>query len=244
MDLLCLSVLLLSGGVFGLEEWISESKVTVTRGDNITLYCDCELKTGVYIVWYRNCSHENQPTLIMGLRSNSQIGKWEDNINGYFNRFKLVKNDSSNTYDLLITNITDSEEGLYYCGTENTEVKDEEHITLTYVKRFGNTTRIILDRGKPEEHAPPICWILLFSLCPLFAAFSSLCSSLLIYHLCRRRGFQSDRQSPDTGGERSPNKDEDVCYAALDIRQPSQRPKRKKENSEFSTYSAINTSRM
>uniref|UniRef100_A0A672I3G8 Ig-like domain-containing protein n=1 Tax=Salarias fasciatus TaxID=181472 RepID=A0A672I3G8_SALFA len=162
------------------------SKVTVTRGDNITLYCDCELKTGVYIVWYRNCSHENQPTLIMGLRSNSQIGKWEDNINGYFNRFKLVKNDSSNTYDLLITNITDSEEGLYYCGTENTEVKDEEHITLTYVKRFGNTTRIIL--GKLIIVKRTICWIIHFGflICGMMEQLRHVTSAKTLCHCSRK----------------------------------------------------------
>lgn len=38
---------------------------------------------------------------------------------------------------------------------------------------------------------------------------------------------------------------EDVCYAALEIRRASLRPKKKKtHSSDFSTYSSINTSRL
>ncbi|CAN9510445.1 unnamed protein product [Ophioblennius macclurei] len=253
MDMLCFFVALLFGGVFGRQDWISESEVRVTPGDNITLHCDCQLALGVFIRWYRNCSHRNQPSLIMGTQSkdryelNSEEREWQFKLS-YFGHFELVRNSSSNTYDLMITNISDSEEGLYYCGTEQSQVKDQDKITRTYVYTFGNATKIILDLREPEPHVPLVisntCWILLFSLCPLSAALSCLCSSLLFYHLGRKRGLQSARQSSDTGGERRLNQDEDVCYAALDIRQPSQRPKRKKQESDFSTYSAVKTSQM
>ncbi|CAN9510446.1 unnamed protein product [Ophioblennius macclurei] len=249
MDMLCFFVALLFGGVFGRQDWISESEVRVTPGDNITLHCDCQLDTGVFILWYRNCSHRNQPSLIMRTQSrdrfkltetNSEEREWQFKLK-YFGHFELVSNSSSNTYDLMITNISDSEEGLYYCGTEQSEVKDQDKITLTYVHTFGNATKIILDLREPEPHAPLVisntCWILLFSLCPLSAALSCLCSSLLFYHLCRKRGLQSAHQSSDTGGERRLNKDGDVCYAALDIFQLSQGLK-KMENSDFSIYSA------
>ncbi len=49
------------------HDWISGSvlEVTIRPGDNITLYCDCKASTGEYMVWYRNCSHENQPSLVL-----------------------------------------------------------------------------------------------------------------------------------------------------------------------------------
>ncbi|KAK6324504.1 hypothetical protein J4Q44_G00038460 [Coregonus suidteri] len=50
-----------------------------------------------------------------------------------------------------------------------------------------------------------------------------------------------------TRGSDSREKEEgDLCYASLDIRQGQRRPKKKKrvQNSDFSTYTAINTSRV
>uniref|UniRef100_A0A3Q3EKZ4 Ig-like domain-containing protein n=1 Tax=Labrus bergylta TaxID=56723 RepID=A0A3Q3EKZ4_9LABR len=93
----------------------SELKVTVRPGDNITLYCDCKRSTGVYIMWYRNCSHENQPSLV--LKRNT--GSWTESLPP---NFHLLKNQSSDSYDLLILNITESDEGLYYCGTEEPKI--------------------------------------------------------------------------------------------------------------------------
>ncbi|KAF1395167.1 hypothetical protein PFLUV_G00008730 [Perca fluviatilis] len=214
-------------------------KVRVKPGDNITLYCDCNISSGVYIVWNRKCSHENQPSLILVVDQDL----FKDP------HFQFVRNFSSNSYDLLITNITDSDEGLYYCGTKQSRVEDKEYITQKYVYRYGNvTTRILLDSCVPQHDTPlmqdcGVCWTLLFSLCPAFAVLSSLLSGFLVYHLCRKKAKEpeADQQRPQT----RMNQDEDVCYAAVEIRQASQRSKKKKtQSSDFCTYSAINTSRM
>uniref|UniRef100_A0A3Q1GSR4 Ig-like domain-containing protein n=1 Tax=Acanthochromis polyacanthus TaxID=80966 RepID=A0A3Q1GSR4_9TELE len=114
-------------------------EVTARPGDNITLYCDCKESNGVYIVWIRNCSHENQPSLV--LRGND-VYRLESL------HFEFVKNDSSDSYDLLIKNITNADEGLYYCGTEELNVENnQERITPTTVYRYSNmSTRIILSK--------------------------------------------------------------------------------------------------
>jgi len=118
-------------------------EVTVRLADNITLYCDCRTSVGEYIVWYRNCSHENQPSLVLRTRYPHEE-LWEDfyskDFLNPFPRFHLVKNQSSESYDLLIMNFTHSEEGLYYCGTEETKVKKREKLTQKYVYRYGNVT--------------------------------------------------------------------------------------------------------
>uniref|UniRef100_A0A3B5MEV0 Ig-like domain-containing protein n=1 Tax=Xiphophorus couchianus TaxID=32473 RepID=A0A3B5MEV0_9TELE len=140
---------------------------TIVRpGDNITIYCDCKVSTGIYVVWFRNCSHQYQPTLVVDWKTSSY---YERKIT--FPRFKFVKNESSNSYDLMIINVTNSDEGLYYCETLENKVKQHENKNL----------------------------------------FSQ--------------------------------EDENVCYAALEIHQPSQRSKRKRtiQSSDFSTYSAIKT---
>uniref|UniRef100_G3PU84 Ig-like domain-containing protein n=1 Tax=Gasterosteus aculeatus TaxID=69293 RepID=G3PU84_GASAC len=184
------------------HDWISGS-VTVRPGDNITLYCDCKSSTGLYIVWYRNCSHENQPPLVL--------------------------------------------KGIYYCGTEEKKVEDKELIGRQTLYRNGNvTTRVLISPDcsdsllQTPECLCPLCWTLLVSLCPAIAVLSSVLSSLLVYHLCQKKAPQPDQQTP----QRRQHGDEDVCYAALEIQQTSHRPKKKIQSSDFSTYSAINTSRM
>uniref|UniRef100_A0A3P8U2Q2 Ig-like domain-containing protein n=1 Tax=Amphiprion percula TaxID=161767 RepID=A0A3P8U2Q2_AMPPE len=120
-------------------------EVTARTGDNITLYCDCKVSSGVYIVWIRNCSHENQPSLVL---KSTDRDLWEGVANLKPPRFEFVKNDSSDSYDLLIKNISNADEGLYYCGTEELKVENnKEHITPTDVYRYSNmTTRIILSK--------------------------------------------------------------------------------------------------
>uniref|UniRef100_A0A3P9NZY0 Ig-like domain-containing protein n=1 Tax=Poecilia reticulata TaxID=8081 RepID=A0A3P9NZY0_POERE len=111
---------------------------------NITIYCDCKVSTGIYVVWFRNCSHEYQPTLVVSWK-NAGISPFKGEIT--FPRFKFVKNESSNSYDLMIRNVTNSDEGIYYCGTfENKVEKDEnKNIFFKDVYIYGNlTTRITL----------------------------------------------------------------------------------------------------
>ncbi|XP_014896466.1 uncharacterized protein LOC106952695 [Poecilia latipinna] len=240
----------------GLISWslcsISASmlETIVRRGDNITIYCDCKVSTGIYVAWFRNCSHEYQPTLVVDWKKSYL---YEREIR--FPRFKFVKNESSNSYDLMIINITNSDEGLYYCGTFETKVEKDENKNIfskeAYV--YGNlTTRITL---YTETHLPHpnisttvegcgLCWKLLFSLCPAFSALSALVSAFLVYRLCQKSAnTQAEKKRGNTLRQTEETQDENVCYAALEIHQPSQRIKRKRTNpsSDFSTYSAIKT---
>ena len=123
-------------------------EVTVRPGDNITLYCDCKRSLGVDIVWFRNCSHENQPSLVLRTKFEQRDATDKDytKIRNPFPRFHLVRNKSSDSYDLLIMNITDSDEGLYYCGTEQTDVKDNTTGSFIDVYTYGNATRIVVSK--------------------------------------------------------------------------------------------------
>ena len=56
-----------SGAVVSFQNVLSNPvlELIVRPGENVTLYCDCNSSTGVYIIWFRNCSHENQPTFVL-----------------------------------------------------------------------------------------------------------------------------------------------------------------------------------
>ena len=113
-------------------------ELTVRPGENVTLHCDCKRSPGENIVWYRNCSHENQPTFTLNTKKNQP--DFNDIQNGsYFPHL----NKMTNSYNLLIKNISDSHLGLYYCGTKESIVTDGEKIVQKYIHRYGNvTTRI------------------------------------------------------------------------------------------------------
>ena len=114
-------------------------EVTVGPGDNITLYCDCKPSAGVFIVWFRNCSHENQPSLVLNVLD---LNDWNNFLIPA--RYKFVKNYSSDSYDLLIMNVSGSDEGLYYCGTKEKKVEvSTEDIIYSYSKI---TTKIKLGK--------------------------------------------------------------------------------------------------
>ncbi|CAB1458930.1 unnamed protein product [Pleuronectes platessa] len=223
MDQLHVLIILLIGSVASSQAHISGSvlNLTVSPGDNATLYCDCKSSSGL-------------------------SGEYKDNLHP-FPRFHLVKNESSESYDLMIMNISDSDEGLYYCGTEQLNKKSISHKDKYIPTRYGNVTRRILTfESKQRETAQScdLCWTLLFSLCPASAVLSSLLSSSLVYHFCRRTAKDIPEEGSNSSDRTRGNQDGDVCYAALEIRQPTQRPKRKKtQSSDFSTYSDINTCR-
>lgn len=119
--------------------------LTVRPGDNVTLYCDCKLSTGVYITWFKNCSHETQPTLVLDI---NDITRNKLGLNRQmFPRFEFVKNNLSDSYDLLILNITESDEGLYYCGTTKMEVKNGKHTAFANIYKYSNTsTRLLISK--------------------------------------------------------------------------------------------------
>lgn len=113
--------------------------MTVRPGDNITLYCDCRPSTGVYIVWFRNCSHEKQPALVM---NSFILGKW-DSLQ-LPPRYKLMKNVSSESYDLLIMDVSGSDEGFYYCGTKEVKLKDTKQLTEDIYSYSNVTAKLTL----------------------------------------------------------------------------------------------------
>ncbi|XP_018551115.1 uncharacterized protein LOC108896452 [Lates calcarifer] len=249
MDVLQIFLFILLGAVSCSHDWISGSVsvMTVSPGDNITLYCDYKTSSGVYIVWYRNCSHENQPRLVLELKLKPDTWKSSIDVLNPFPRFHFVRNQSSESYDMQIINITDSDEGLYYCGTMELKVESKEVITTQYVYQYSNTTtRIIFNSSEFHHHETQqdcgVCWTLLFSLCPAICVLSSLLSSLLVYHRCQKtaKELKANKERPDNRGQTREDKNEDVCYAALEVHQTSQTPKRTKTQSS-ATYSAINS---
>ena len=99
-------------------------------------------------MWYRNCSHENQPSLVLKL--NRDAWKQDTDVPSFTNplpRFHFLKNQSFESYDLQIMNVTDSDEGLYYCGTEQNKLGGEDTIISGKIYRYGSiTTRILLSK--------------------------------------------------------------------------------------------------
>lgn len=110
-------------------------------------------------MWYRNCSHEKQPSLVLKTSHDRRYHvRHSDYESAFFHLlnpfpdFHLVKNNLSQSYDLLITNITETDEGLYYCGTKELKVKDEEKIIQRYVHTYSNvTTKILLHKDSGES---------------------------------------------------------------------------------------------
>ncbi|XP_047435215.1 uncharacterized protein LOC125004572 isoform X1 [Mugil cephalus] len=249
MDGLWIILVALSGVVSSSHGWISlpTLEVTVRPGDNITLYCDCRRPSGASTLWFRNCSHENQPTLVL---DSTDQKLWTPADKLVCPCFEFVKNFSTDSYDLLIRSITDSDEGLYYCGIKKAIVEDREYITTRHVYRYGNiTTRLIVDSSEPQGDVHDtmedcsLCWKLLFSLCPSVA----ILSSMFILQLCREtaKRLQVDERKIDTGGQIPPIQDEDEFHAALELHQATQRPKRMKiwsSDITVCTYSVIRTS--
>ncbi|XP_042285950.1 uncharacterized protein LOC121909452 isoform X2 [Thunnus maccoyii] len=154
MDRLHIFLLIVTGVVFCSHDGISGSvlEVTVRPGDNITLYCDCKTSPGVFIVWFRNCSHMNQPSLVLRTKyEGGVVPRDSKEILNPFPHFHLLKNQSFRSYDLLIMNITDSDEGLYYCGTERNMVEDKTTISLRKVYSYGNATRITVNKDVHQK---------------------------------------------------------------------------------------------
>ncbi|XP_073321714.1 uncharacterized protein [Pagrus major] len=215
------------GGVTGVVSYSHDQvtgsvlEVSVRPGDNITLYCDCKRSTGVYILWYRNCSHENQPPFILETATHQK-----DHLK-IFPHFKFVDNTSSNSYDLLIMNVTESDEGLYYCGTQQTKVEEKDYIAPKTDYRYGNvTTRIILNSSETDHCQPSrpnaqdrvVSWMLVFS--PAFTILASALSFILVYHFFQRADKEPEtlQKRPDTRREAKWNQDEDVYFTHVVFR--------------------------
>ncbi|XP_052401297.1 uncharacterized protein LOC127948698 [Carassius gibelio] len=219
----------------------------VRPGDNITLYCDRSLTLGSIVVWIRNCSHENQPSLIIDFR------KLDVEI---FQRFRFIHNPYSKSYDLHITNISVSDLGLYYCAKLEMKVNEDEKgfISQSEVYYYGNkTTRLSLEvtscSGPLDTPSTPppvsdcvLCWMLLFSVCPLCVLLSSIC----VYCLCCRKATDSATDQKNKLKSRNiieENYDSEVCYASVDLmtRRQNRQKKTQMQSSDFTTYAPVRT---
>ncbi len=116
-------------------------EMKVSSGDNITLYCDRSVTLGSVIVWIRNCSHENQPSLTIDYRTMDLET---------FQRFSFIHNPYNNSHDLHITNISVSDLGLYYCAKVENKVNQDEKgiISSSEVYSYGNQTTRLSLKGK------------------------------------------------------------------------------------------------
>ncbi|XP_060771624.1 uncharacterized protein LOC132882542 [Neoarius graeffei] len=180
--------------VFPSQKRISGAEVEkrVRRGDDVTLYSDCVWKSGFNPVWFRNCSHQNQPRFMMST---------QNLMRDVSLRYLFVFNGSTNTHNLLIKNVTESDLGLYYCAIHERRVSDSKHgpIVQSAVYHYGNrSTRLSLHdsvetspRVTVSPNTPTPCvsewsvsWKLMLSVCAVCILLSSLLSSICVYCLC------------------------------------------------------------
>ncbi|KAI4903484.1 hypothetical protein NFI96_016642, partial [Prochilodus magdalenae] len=85
----------------------AEVEMRVRPGDNVVLYCDCVVRARTFIVWFRKSSDEDQTPLIISA---------DKFIQPAFSRHHFIENPSISTQDLLVTNVSESDLGLYYCA--------------------------------------------------------------------------------------------------------------------------------
>ncbi|XP_061586235.1 uncharacterized protein LOC133451273 isoform X2 [Cololabis saira] len=203
-------VLLVILGAFSCSPWISGSvlEVTARPGDNITVYCDCKPRVGEYIVWFRNCSHENQPSLVLTVFSR---GDWDNRQKP--SRFEFVRNLSNNSYDLLITNISGSDEGLYYCGTKEEKVEVKEKVVSKTIYKYGNITSIKVGKDIPEKSS--------ILLVPVVSAISDQEPQIYLNHL-------------NTRGQTKSNLDEDMFLTKVVFQAQKKQAHHQLEDDSFS----------
>ncbi|XP_053087116.1 uncharacterized protein LOC128317672 isoform X2 [Pangasianodon hypophthalmus] len=232
--------------VFSSQKRISgaEVEMRVRRGDDVTLYSDCVWKVGLNPLWFRNCSEKDHPRFMLSTNDLMRVA---------VTRYSFVFNDSSNTHDLLIKNVTEADQGLYYCALHEKNIsKDNNGIIISDVYHYGNrSTRLSLlepCRSVCElcVSEPSVSWKLVFSVCVVCVLLSSLLSSICVYCLCTNTTKEVEAGSSRRTTRRHDEVGEDeVCYASLDIQKLKKETKRKKrvQHSDFSTYSEVRTER-
>ncbi|XP_050977061.1 uncharacterized protein LOC127172050 [Labeo rohita] len=214
-----------------------EVQMKVRPGDNITLYCDRSLSLGSSTVWIRNCSHENQPSLIIDFRKLK--------ISKIFQHFSFIYNPYSNSHGLHITNISVSDLGLYYCAEEQNMENKKDILSSSKVYYYGKrTTRLSLEMtscSEPSAHPDCLfCWKL-FSVCPVCVLLSSLC---LLWLFCRKpTDSASDQKDKLKNRNIVEETDNEVCYTSVDVITWRQKRHRETqgESSDFTTYAPVRT---
>ncbi|KAI4891728.1 hypothetical protein NFI96_023536, partial [Prochilodus magdalenae] len=124
-----------------------ELEIRVRPGDEVTLYCDCVWEVGFKLLWFRNCSHQHQPPLIISATAQDQHARLYDGMQRPLARYSFVWNSSSSTHDLQVKNVSESDLGLYYCALREKKVTEDETgvVVRKDVYRYGNrTTRLSL----------------------------------------------------------------------------------------------------
>nr|XP_023685545.1 uncharacterized protein LOC111853144 isoform X2 [Paramormyrops kingsleyae] len=189
MDTTCISLIILLGLCCSSQERSSEEAVlrVVRLGDNITLHCDVRHERET--IWYRQCSHEKQPPLKM---SGVEL------MRNPHPRYTFVWNSSSDSYNMSIKNITDSDLGLYYCSTKYQDFTgSRDRMSTVDLYRYGNmTTRLLTADGSNGSITTPSgstagmiqSWMLVVSV----SAAVLLCAPLSVgtYWLGRRQGIK------------------------------------------------------
>ncbi|KAI4890772.1 hypothetical protein NFI96_032248 [Prochilodus magdalenae] len=108
-DLLVRNVSVLISSISGL---IVEMRVK--PGDNATIYCDCTYQSKFSLVWFIKPSNEQPPLIHLTEHSTSP-------------HYSRVWNNSKETFDLLVKNITESDLGLYYCALHEIKLTRKEY---------------------------------------------------------------------------------------------------------------------
>ncbi|XP_062864957.1 uncharacterized protein LOC134326711 [Trichomycterus rosablanca] len=208
----------------------------VRRGDDVTVYSDCVYKNGLPTVWFRNCSHENQPPFIMSSQEFIQY----DMKNNDSPRYSFVWNPLNGTHDLLIKNVTEAHLGLYYCALMQRDI-------IKNLYQYGiRATRLSLQEEasmcvtiSPNTPTPQVpewthCWKLLVSLwtvCVVLAIILSICVYCICTNKTKARTKRQTHRNDEVVGE--------LCYASLDIKTFKKRNKNRAQQSDL--YSEVRT---
>ncbi|KAI4884161.1 hypothetical protein NFI96_023949, partial [Prochilodus magdalenae] len=241
-------------------------EMRVKPGDDATIYCDCTRQHRFKIAWLRNCSHRQQPPLIMS----------EDLMRNAPPRYSFVWNIPNTTFDLLVRNVSESDLGLYYCALHEMKFTRNRNgeILREDVYHDGNRTTFLsflgesvhsdllvlliwvsvkkakkqsISSGVDPQQIPSasdcsVCWKLLVSVCTVGVLLTSTC----VYHIYRSRTngtlihltiSRTSIQVGDGGSDGGGG----VGYASLDILSSGQRrlKKRTDESSDLCTYSEV-----
>ncbi|KAF5891304.1 uncharacterized protein DAT39_018989, partial [Clarias magur] len=190
--------------VFSSQKRISgaEVEMRVRRGDDVTLYSDCVGERGLEVVWFRNCSHENQlpPSTAPPFM-----------VHGALPRYSFMLNNSSKSSFLRIKKVTEPDQGLYFCALRERKVQIYSSVIYySDVYHYGkrSTWLTLQDTDPPcftvSPNTPTPCvsecsvsWTLVFSVCAVCVLLSSLLSSICVYCLCTHTTKGSEKR----GGE-------------------------------------------
>ncbi|KAL7841138.1 hypothetical protein SRHO_G00248290 [Serrasalmus rhombeus] len=239
-----------------------EVEMRVRPGDDVTLYSDCVWKFGFNIVWFRNCSHDHQPPLIMSATTHSHHARiYNDLRQNPLPRYFFVWNSFSKTYHLLVKNVSESDLCLYYCALQERlldvmlrkmffSMETEPLDSLCLTQLF-----LVLIAPRPPLSPPPasdcsVCWKLLVSACLVCVLLSSTCVCCICRYTTKGRKKHGEVEAERTVNQKSSKSNkvrrDGVCYASLDLPSRRQKPLKEErvENFEFSTYSEVKTDRL